>query len=222
MKIIIACRHGEAYKNRRNIYGGKGDGLTPEGVVQIEELCKQLQAVVAKNPLPSSLYKSCERVQINESANLIAQNLNIAQVQTDPQFRPIRLGVFDGMSREKQLELYPSACEAHEKWEQGLIDITESESLVEGMQPALEYYNQVRGFLSNLPDNTINILMGTRSDLSCLENVFNNQSPAVPMQYRYNKFNYAEATACVMLGDKIIKCTLDDIIHQTIDFDNVK
>ena len=98
MKIIIACRHGEAYKNRRNIYGGKGDGLTPEGVVQIEELCKQLQAVVAKNPLPSSLYKSCERVQINESANLIAQNLNIAQVQTDPY-----VGWVEGLFVESQL-----------------------------------------------------------------------------------------------------------------------
>lgn len=192
MKLIIACRHGEAYKNLKNIYGGGGSGLTENGQKQATELSEKLKILVDTFACKPTIYKSCKRVQINETADIIKNVLGVDEVQMNEKFCPIRLGVFDGMSRDKQLELYPDACEAHSKWEKGLIDISESEKLVEGMQPAAEYYDQVSGFIQSLPKDQIHILVGTRSDLSCLKNVIKGQSPRDYMQYKYYNSDYCE------------------------------
>lgn len=98
------------------------------------------------------------------------------------------------MSRKKQQELYPTACEAHEKWERGEIDITESECLVEGLQKARDYYNQVKSFIDSLPDGGIYVLCGTRSDLSCIHNVFLQNDPDEYKGYKYYNFTYAGTT----------------------------
>ncbi|MBQ9280346.1 MAG: histidine phosphatase family protein [Clostridia bacterium] len=193
MKVIIACRHGEALKNLKNIYGGNGSALTNRGVKQVEELASNIAKVVEYLQFPVQIYQSCDRIHVQESAEILRKKLGVTEIQKDPEFKPIRLGVFDGMSREKQLELYPEACQAHQAWEAGLIDITESERLVEGAQPALEYYEQVKGFLDRLPDKGIYILFGTRSDNMCLYNIFKGQSPAEYKRYQYYDFDYAES-----------------------------
>ena len=198
MKIIIACRHGESYKNLKNLYGGKGNGLTDVGVTQVKELAKKLKELQKKSGLGVNIYKSCERVQINETADIVANELGVKDVKMHHNFCPIRLGVFDGMSRQKQLELYPNACEAHVKWEKGEIDITESECLVEGMQKASEYVDQMKEFIENLPDNGIYILCGTRSDMSCLHNIFKGNDPRQYKSYKYYDFTYAATTSVSM------------------------
>ena len=48
MKIIIACRHGESYKNLKNLYGGKGNGLTDVGVTQVKELAKSAKKTITE------------------------------------------------------------------------------------------------------------------------------------------------------------------------------
>lgn len=154
----------------------------------------------SKQKLPNltvNLYKSCDRVHIEETAEIIKKQLKIPAILTNEKFKPIRLGVFDGMSRQKQMELYPEACIAHEKWEKGLIDIKVYEYLIDGMQPAQDYYDQVKGFIHELPDHSINILVGTRSDLSCLKNVFNQQTPEDYMAYKYYNFDYTQTLSAV-------------------------
>lgn len=212
MKVVIACRHGQAYKNLKNIYGGKGSGLTEEGITQVEGLSEELLELVKYLQFPVHIYRSCDRIHVKESSEILRKKLGLEEVETDPQFKPIRLGVFDGMSREKQLELYPEACEAHQKWEKGLIDITESECLIEGAQPALDYYEQLKGFISTLPEKGIYILLGTRSDAACLYNLFQDKSPANYMQYQYYNFGYAEAKVLLERGNE----------HQMLDIKEVR
>ena len=197
MKVVIACRHGEAYKNLKNIYGGLGSGLTENGKKQVGNVADDILKVVNFLHLPVHIYRSCNRVHVEESSQILGKKLGVDEIEMNSEFKPIRLGVFDGMSREKQLQLYPEACEAHQKWEKGLIDITESERLVEGAQPALEYYNQVKGFIDGLPDGGIYILLGTRSDAACIYNIFKDQTPAEYMRYKYYNFDYAETKILV-------------------------
>ena len=214
MKLIIACRHGEAFKNLKNIYGGGGSGLTENGQKQASELAKKLKYLVDTFGCKPTIYRSCDRVQIIETAEVIKNALNVAEVQKHEKFRPIELGVFNGMSREKQLQLYPDACEAHAKWEKGLIDITESEKLVEGMQPAAEYFDQVSDFIKSLPKDQIHILVGTRSDLSCLKNVIKGQSPRDYMQYKYYNSDYCEMViGLVQDNGKIKPLSYEEILE---------
>ena len=207
MKIVLGCRHGEALKNLKNVYGGDGSALTEVGVNQVKVIAENIKMMQQKLGLPVKLYISCNRIHIVESAKIMQNILNIKTINQDSDFKPIRLGVFDGMSRQKQEELYPNACEAHKKWEQGLIDIKESECLVEGMQPASDYVKQMIRFLNKLEDGHIHILVGTRSDMSCLENIFNNQSPDRYMEYKYYDFKYTQMTMAKIENDKIIKIT---------------
>lgn len=217
MKYIIGCRHGEANKNLKGIYGGNGSSLTENGISQIQNFAKEIAPFIKEINLPINIYASGDRVQIVESSEILKQIFGLDVVNKSTLYRPIRLGVFDGMSREKQLSLYPDACKAHEKWEQGLIDVSESEKLVEGMQTAKDYFNQISTFLHYISDNTINILVGTRSDLSCLENIIRGQNPEKYKAYKYYPFNYAQSTIAKMdKNDKIEKFELVNAQEQTL------
>lgn len=219
MKVVIACRHGEAYKNLKNIYGGAGSGLTENGKMQVEKMARDILKVDNFVHLPVHIYKSCDRIHVDESAQIIGRRLGVSEIKTDPEFKPIRLGVFDGMSREKQLQLYPEACEAHQKWEKGLIDITESERLIEGAQPALEYYNQLKGFIDSLPDGGLYVLLGTRSDMACISNIFKGQTPAEHMKYKYYNFDYAESQILMEHNNQQQVLGMESVLH-TIDSKN--
>lgn len=218
MKIIIGCRHGEAFKNLKNMYGGKGSGLTENGIKQALNAAKLFKALQEKLSCNINVYKSCSRDQVTETAEIIKRALEVEEVRQHKLYCPIRLGVFDGMSREKQLELYPDACKAHELWEKGIIDITQSEVLVEGLQPALNYFQQIERFIEDLEDNEIHILVGTRSDLSCLKNVTLGQSPAEFMKYRYYKIGYAEIFCGAVSSDgKIKPFSIDELLGESFD-----
>ena len=61
----------------------------------------------------------------------MADVLQISQFNFDPNYRPIKLGVFDSLSRKEQEMLYPQAIIRHKKWEKGEIDISEAEGDVQ-------------------------------------------------------------------------------------------
>ena len=220
MKIIIGCRHGESYKNLRDVFGGRGSALTDVGISQVQELAEQILEIQREYQLPISLFISCDRIHIIESAEILKCILNLNTVERDHLFCPIRLGVFDGMSRQKQQQLYPIACMAHQKWVKGLIDITESECLVEGMQTASSYVSQTKQFLKKLDEERIYVLLGTRSDMSCLQNILNKQRPEDYMQYKYYNFGYAQMTiAKIENNNKITKIDSVKFTTNTIDLE---
>ena len=211
MKIVIGCRHGEAYKNLKNLYGGNGSGLTDTGRSQVLFVSNELKTLLSGKPI--HIFRSCERGQVTETAEIMSSVLEAPTVYSHPLFSPIKLGVFDSLSREDQLRLYPEACKAHEAWEKGEIDISESEKLVDGMQPALDYYDQIKRFIDILPDNQTYILVGTRSDISCLKNVMLNQRPDKNMSYKYYKLNYAEAVVGLFDKEKGTKLVEIDTLN---------
>ncbi len=220
MRVVLTCRHGEAYKNLKNIYGGKGSALTDEGIKQVEAMSEKIYELVSYLGLPTRIFRSCDRIHVVESSDILRNRLGLSEVEKDPGFTPIRLGVFDGMSKEKQEELYPEARKALEMWQNGLIDIKESEVKREGAQSALEYYNQMKDFVDRLPDNGIYVLFGTRSDALCMLNVFKGQSPAVDMAYKHYDFGYAQAQVLLEKNGVSKVQDLDEIvgiIHEIND-----
>ena len=70
------------------------------------------------------------------------------------------------------------------------------------------------------------LLVGTRSDMSCLENIFNNQSPDRYMEYKYYDFKYTQMTMSKIENDKIIKITSqkqsNNSLQIIMNYDNVQ
>ena len=192
MKIIIACRHGEAYKNLKDICGGLGSSLTPNGVKQVENLAKKIEFIKKDSNLPINIYASCQREHVRDTAFLISCVLGVEEVKSDELFKPIRLGVFDGLSKQEREQKFAVSSKLNSLWEQGLVDIRELEKIVPTMQTAEEYFSIMSKFVKKLPEDSINILVGTRSDMSCLKNVLVGNDPKVKMSYKYYPFDYTQ------------------------------
>lgn len=212
-KVIIICRHGESYKNLKDIYGGKGESLTPQGIEQINKTGEDILKIAEYLKMPVNVYMSTDRVQVKQSAQIIAQKLNTI-LKTDDGFQPIKLGAFNGMSSEQQRKEYPDAHNLHVKWQKGLIDITESERKIEGAQSALEYYNQIEEFIEKLDNEELTVLVGTRSDAICLSNVFRGQTPEKYMSYKFYSFDYGQTEIMVERGNKKKIYSMNDIIEK--------
>lgn len=190
MKRFICIRHGESEKNLKDIYGGKGDILTDDGIEQIKNACFKIKQVINEDEIKPKIYISVKRLHIIETAQIIQNEVDHSGTFISSKYKPVRLGIIDGMPKERQRELYPDAVAALEKWNEGKGDI--KDFYVEGLQPADEYFDQIKDFLEELPDNEIYILVGTRSDMSALKNVILENDPKSHMGYKYYESDYAE------------------------------
>lgn len=202
MKTIVFFRHGEAYKNLKDIYGGNGSSLTEKGKKQIEDLGRDIALLTIRYNKKPKITLSCKREHVIDSGKVLADVLQISQFNFNPNYRPIKLGVFDSLSRKEQEMLYPQAIIGTKKWEKGEIDISEAEDDVPGMEKAKDYFSSMKTFVENLDEQYLHILIGTRSDMSCLLNIFKGNNPNVKMSYKYYPFDYAQAMIAVENSNK--------------------
>lgn len=190
MTYIITMRHGESFKNIKKIDGGKGEFLTPLGIEQVKASALKVKSIVeALNVKKVRLFKSCSRVQVSETADILSSVLG-ARVEMDPKYVPIRLGVFNGMSREKQLQLYPTSVKEMDEWSAGKRDIMDVH--VDGMQDTAEYVDTIIDFLKKFGNNELVILIGTRSDLSAVKNIVKGSHPKIKNTYWFCPTDFAE------------------------------
>jgi len=212
MKYIITIRHGESFKNLKNIDGGKGEKLTDKGRAQIEKSASIIRQIMEKNPnLAVSVYRSCDREQITETADIISGVTGTTH-KRDDRFAPIRLGIFNGMSSARQQELYPVAAREMAEWCNGERDILDVH--VEGMQDPRNHVDNIISFINDLPDNSITILIGTRSDISAVKNIEQGNHPSIKDSYRFYPTEFAEVQCCAFDGkeyEQKFKISCEDI-----------
>jgi len=190
MKYIITCRHGESFKNLQDVSGGLGAGLTTNGIAQVTSSAHRLDKLIKNAPNATVvMYRSSDRVQLVETAQIISDTIGVS-CQKHEKYIPIRLGVFDGMSGEKQRELYPTSAREMQEWNDGTRDIMDVH--VEGMQNPGEHVNGIISAINDLPDETFIILIGTRSDLSAIKNIAKGNHPWKKDTFRFFSTDYAE------------------------------
>ena len=62
MIYLITIRHGESYKNLKNISGGLGEGLTEIGINQVKDSATQLNSFLQTKKGYTVLgFRSCDR-----------------------------------------------------------------------------------------------------------------------------------------------------------------
>ena len=60
----------------------------------------------------------------------------------------------------------------------------------------------MKTFVENLDEQYLHILIGTRSDMSCLLNIFKGNNPNIKMSYKYYPFDYAQTMIAVENSNK--------------------
>lgn len=189
MKRIIALRHAESIKNLEDIYGGNGKKLTQNGINSIKVLNEKLQKQYnIKNRSNVEIYTSCRRVHVEQTCRKIADFIGIDKIYTDNLYSPINLGAFNGLSKDEQKILYPEAVKALERWNLGIGDINDFK--VDGLESASSHFQRIKAFLSNLQDEKMYILIGTRSDITAIKNIAFGNNPEVYMEYKYYNTEY--------------------------------
>ena len=208
MRYLITIRHGESYKNLKDISGGLGEGLTQNGIDQVKNSAIWIANFLRdKKNLKAVGYRSCDRQQLVETSDIIEKVTGI-KFKIDKRYVPINLGVFSGMSGEKQRELYPQAAKEMQEWNEGKRDIMDVH--VEGMQDSGEHVNRIIDFLQSCPDDTIIVLIGTRSDLSAIKNIREGNHPWKKNTFRFIPTDYAE-----------ISCNKFDINSKGLTFKEI-
>ena len=211
MKYIITCRHGESFKNLQDISGGLGAGLTETGVKQVEASAEKIAQMIQNSPnINVVMYRSSDRVQLVETAEIISNKIGV-ECQKSDKYVPIRLGVFDGMSGKKQRELYPTWAQEMQEWSDGVRDIMDVH--VEGMQNPGEHVNGIISAINELPDETFVIMVGTRSDLSAVKNIVRGNHPWKKDTFRFYSTDYAELDGYTV-DDKIKMWHANGITHS--------
>lgn len=96
---VILIRHAQSIKNIKKIHGGSGEELTACGKVQATDAANEIKDAMDISNL--KIFTSTS-YHTQATANIIGETLHIA-VEKPLQFRPLYLGIADGLS-ESELE----------------------------------------------------------------------------------------------------------------------
>ena len=115
----ILLRHAESEKNKKKIHGGHGEALTLHGIEQASAIAVYLQNSINCNNL--KIYTSTS-LHTTATAEIIADSLH-KPLEKPLFFRPLYLGVADGVSEYDLQKLYPEVHRLFLKWRKQEIDI---------------------------------------------------------------------------------------------------
>lgn len=158
---IILMRHAESIKNVKKIHGGHGEELTDKGVNQAEEIAEIIRTQIDYKNL--KIFSSTS-YHTNATAKIIAERLNLS-VEQPIHFKPLNLGIADGLSEEELTRIAPETQKLFEAWRRREIDIKKLK--VSGMESYLDFWHRGEEIISSLPNNC-NVLLSCSNSLMIL------------------------------------------------------
>ena len=120
---VVLVRHGQTQWNlEKRAQGHLDSPLTAEGILQARETARRLKDykfdVVVCSPLGRAL----------ETAKIVAGELDVSNIKTDPNLAERNLGVLQGRTKEESLKNFPHFFDANSRFIRS-SDIPEAESL---------------------------------------------------------------------------------------------
>lgn len=98
---VTLVRHGETDANRDHVWQGHGDGsLTDRGLAQAKRLAERLRFRSFDDVIASDLERAAETAAA------------VGSVQTDPSWREMYLGAWEGLTRREVAEQFPDDIES--------------------------------------------------------------------------------------------------------------
>lgn len=187
--IITLIRHAESKKNLLEVIGGLGAELTPKGRLS----ARRTQSKIAHHLLSRDwgvFY--APTIQTKKTANIIFSNMSQARFfQESSLLKPISLGRVSSMSTASARIKFPESMQSLADWNNGKIDI--SQVNIDGMQDIGEFY--FSGLALVLLAQKLGakhlFIVGTRSSLVLLKNIFYKKTPEAKGGYINSHFDYS-------------------------------
>ena len=177
MKVIL-LRHAQSVKNLKKIHGGQGEELTDLGIAQAKDVAKLLRA----NNLTDVMIFASTSFHTRATAQIIAEEMGL-EVGKPINFRPLYLGVADGLSEQQLEETSPETAEMFRKWRRREIDIKSLK--VDKMEPYMDFWNRAQGLLSELPQDVNVMLVCSNSLMIVLAHCMAANHPELTDKYRH-------------------------------------
>ena len=196
MKVIL-LRHAQSVKNLKKIHGGQGEELTDLGVNQAKEVAKLLQA----NHLNDLMIFASTSFHTRLTAQIIAEEMGL-EVGKPISFRPLYLGIADGLSEQQLEELSPETAEKFRKWRRKEIDIKSLK--VDKMEPYMEFWNRAQELLRELPQQSNVLLVCSNSLMIVLAHCMAANHPELTDKYRHIDIANCGMITFDRLGDSYI------------------
>lgn len=179
MSKVILLRHAQSTKNIKKIHGGGGEALTDLGEKQAVEIANWLTACNLNKKL--KIYASTS-LHTRATAQVIAQQLDI-NVETPFDFKPLYLGIADGLAEDELKVLSPKASELFVRWRRREIDIKLLQ--VGGMEPYLSFWERGERLLESFPKNHDILLVCSNSLMILLAHIMAGNNPQSTNNYKH-------------------------------------
>ena len=142
MKRIFLIRHGEIPSNTINRYAGRSDEeLTDDGIRQVREVSKKLEAYPIKRLFTSPLRRAVQ------TAEIVGELFNLTPI-VEPDLKELRLGPWEGLCEKEIAKQYP------EEWfvwytNPAKLDLPGRERLEELVERAVRAMERIRDGMSD-------------------------------------------------------------------------
>lgn len=176
---LILLRHAESEKNIKKIHGGSGEKLTKTGIYQAQKVAEKIKVhfnVESFKILASTSFHT------RATAEVIANELKI-NVEKPVDFKPLYLGVADGLSECEMESKYPEQHELFKKWRKREIDIKDLK--IQNMEDYMSFWDRGKTFLSKIPKNSNCMLVCSNSLMILLANILKGNHPKTTQNYRH-------------------------------------
>lgn len=186
---VILIRHGQSIKNIKKIHGGSGEELTACGKVQASNAAK-----VIKDIVDGSLLKifSSTSYHTQATAKIIGEALNIA-VEKPLQFRPLYLGIADGLSESELETVNYNSYQLFAMWRRREIDIKELK--IPLMESYMEFWNRGVDLLNSIAFEGSSLMVCSNSLMILLSHIMMNNHPETTDRYRHISINNCDIIA---------------------------
>ena len=176
---IILLRHAESIKNVKKIHGGQGEELTEKGIKQCHAFSDILRNHIDLSKL--RIFASTS-FHTRATASIICEDLNIS-LEKPIDFKPLYLGVADGLSEKELEDKDPIASNLFIKWRKKEIDIKELK--VKDMEHYMTFWNRGLNIIENLPHDSNVVLVCSNSLMILLSHIMLNNHPETSNKYRH-------------------------------------
>lgn len=176
---IILLRHAESVKNIKKIHGGQGEELTEKGIKQCHAISNFFKEQLDLSQL--RIFASTS-FHTRATASVICEDLSLP-LEKPFAFKPLYLGIADGLSEQQLKELNPHVSDLFVAWRKKEIDI--KKLIVPDMEHYMDFWNRGSELIANLPKDASSVLVCSNSLFILLANFLMGNHPEITDKYRH-------------------------------------
>lgn len=186
---VVLLRHAQSIKNVKKIHGGSGEELTTIGQSQAYETGEIIEIRLNKSNL--KVFASTS-YHTQATAQIICERLMLP-LERPLLFRPLYLGIADGLS-EAELKQKSKKCDVlFHKWRDRTIDIKELR--IPQMESYIDFWERGLSLIDSIAYEGSSLLVCSNSLMILLTHIMLGNNPSTTDRYRHIDIGNCEMIA---------------------------